>query len=143
AAGATLPVAAPARAAAEATSAAAGPARAAARHAARAEEPAPRRRRAGCTPSEPAPAARAPAPAEELVQHPGEVLGLRVLDVVDERLPPRPLLGRDVEQAEPVLDLVEQGPVEGHRDQRVEPREGHDVDAALALAGRRDAVGRA
>src|SRR2546422_8086846 len=28
------------------------------------------------------------------------------------------------------------------RDQRVEPREGHDVDAALALAGRRDAVGR-
>ena len=41
-----------------------------------------------------------------------------------------------------MLDLVEHDPVEGHRDQRVEPVEGYDVDAALALAGRRDAVRR-
>src|SRR5438309_627894 len=90
-------------------------------------------------PRAPPPAPAPPTPAEVLVRDPGQVLGLRVLDVVDERLSPRPLLGRDVEQVEPVLDLVEHGPIEGHRDQRVEPREGYDVDAALALAGRRDA----
>src|SRR5262249_10544561 len=75
---------------------------------ARADEPDTGRRRAG-RPGTDAAASAARAAAEEFVQDRGEIGGLRVLDVVHECLPPRSLLGRDVEQPEPALHLVEHG----------------------------------
>src|SRR5207253_1680432 len=95
------------------------------------------------------PPPRAPEPAaspagtaaEELVQDCREIGRLGVLHRVDEGLPPRALLGRDVEELQPALDLGEHDRVEGDRDDRVEPRERDQEDAALAFAGGRHAVG--
>src|SRR5207244_1475960 len=107
---------------------------------ARAEQTDARGRRTRRTPEPPASTA-AGAAAEELVQHRREIGRLGVLHRVDERLPPRALLGRDVEKPEPALDLGEEQWVEGNGDDRVEPRERDQVDAALAFAGGRHAVG--
>src|SRR5205814_1832767 len=110
-----------------------------ARSAARPDEPDPRGRRTGRPPSPRTAAAR--PPTEELVQDVGQVGRLRVLDVVDEGLPPGALLGRDIEQAKPAVDLVEEGGIEGHDDDGAQARQRHDVDPALSVTGRRHAVG--
>ena len=87
-------------------------------------------------------AATARAASEELVQHGGEIRGLGVLNRVHERLAPGALLGRNVEQLQPPIDLVEDDGIEGDRHDRVEARERDQVGAALPFPGRRHAVGR-
>src|SRR6185436_15208232 len=89
-------------------------------------------RRCGARPSETT-TARATLLAEQLVQHGGEIRGLGVLDLVDERLPPGALLRRNVEQGEPALDLDERRRVVGERHDRVEAIERDHEEAAGAL----------
>src|SRR5262249_51803233 len=111
----------------------------AAGHAASAEEPDARRLPARVA-ADAARAAPAGPAAEELVQDGRQIGGLRVLDLVEERLASRRLVLRQVEDREPVGDLVEGGLVVRERDDRVEPRERDEREPGLAFAGGRDAV---
>src|SRR5262249_2123774 len=88
----------------------------------------------------PAGSATALATTEQLVQPGGQGVRLRVLDVVDEGLASRSLIGRNVEHQEPAVDLGEGRGIDREDDDRVQTLERHHEDAALALTCRRDAV---